>query len=330
MDTGAFIFMAHTTEQKIKLLVLWDILQRKTDEEHSMTTQDIIAALNQRGITVSRKTLYEDIKLLSKYGYEVLCKKSRSNEYYVLDRKFERSEVQVLLSAVGSAKSLSNKKTVMLMQKLYELLGTTEADQLHTIISVVNKHNNERIYYTIDAITTAILEKKKLSFLYFDYGIYGKRVYRKDKARYEVNPLGMISSEDNLYLVCYHDKYGNAANYRLDRMDEVQVEPTDITHNKDFDNLDIAAYKQKQFGMYAGKELTVELVFPADLLEIAIDRFGENILPVMTENSEYIVSVTVQVSKTFFAWLTIFEGRVKIYSPESVKDSYKDFIKKLL
>lgn len=92
-----------------------------------MTTQDIMTALDECDISVSRKTLYEDIALLNKYGYEVLCQKSRSNVYYVVDRKFERSEVQVLLSAVGSAKSLSNHKTVMLMQKLYELLGTTEA-----------------------------------------------------------------------------------------------------------------------------------------------------------------------------------------------------------
>lgn len=122
--------MSHSAEQKIKLLVLWDILQKNTDEEHSMTTQDIMTALDECDISVSRKTLYEDIALLNKYGYEVLCQKSRSNVYYVVDRKFERSEVQVLLSAVGSAKSLSNHKTVMLMQKLYELLGTTEAEQL--------------------------------------------------------------------------------------------------------------------------------------------------------------------------------------------------------
>lgn len=322
--------MSHLTEQKIKLLVLWDILQKNTDEEHSMTTKDIIAALNRRSISVSRKTLYEDIELLNKYGYEVLCKKSRSNEYYVIDRKFERSEVQILLSAVGSAKSLSNKKTVMLMQKLYELLGTTEAEQLQGIISVASKRNNERIYYSIDAITTAILEKKKLSFLYFDYGISGKRVYRKDKARYEVNPLGLVSSEDNLYLVCYHDKYGNAANYRLDRMDEAKVEQTSITQNAAFDNFDIAAYKREQFVMYGGVEAVVELIFPQDLLEVAIDRFGENISVSHIDSGKYIVSATVQVSKTFFAWLTTFEGRVKIQSPESVKERYKEFIKKLL
>lgn len=321
--------MSHSAEQKIKLLVLWDILQKNTDEEHSMTTQDIMTALDECDISASRKTLYEDIALLNKYGYEVLCQKSRSNVYYVVDRKFERSEVQVLLSAVGSAKSLSNHKTVMLMQKLYELLGTTEAELLQDIISVANKHNNERIYYSIDAITIALLEKKKLSFFYFDYGLSGERVYRKDKARYEVNPLGLVYSEDKLYLVCYHDKYGNAANYRVDRMDEVQVEQVGITQNESFNNFDIAAYKREQFGMYVGVETTVELMIPLDLLEVVIDRFGENIYPILTQNGEYAVTVTVQVSRTFFAWLTTFEGRVKVKSPESVKESYIEFIKKL-
>lgn len=321
--------MSHTTEQKIKLLVLWDILQKNTDEEHFMTTRELIAELERCGISVSRKTLYEDIDLLNKYGYEVLCKKGRSNAYYVVDRKFERSEVQVLLSAVGSAKSLSNKKTFVLMQKLYELLGTTEAEQLQGIIAVASKRNNERVYYSIDAITTAILEKKKISFLYFDYGISGQRVYRKDKTRYEVNPLGLVSSEDKLYLVCYHDKYGNAANYRLDRMDEVKVEQANITQNEVFVNFDLAEYKKEQFEMFGGVETTVEIMFPQDLLEVAIDRFGENILPVFVGNDMYIVTATVQVSKTFFAWLTTFEGRVNIKSPEDVKESYKEFIKKL-
>lgn len=173
----------HVTEQKIKLLVLWDILQKNTDEEHPMTTRNIITALNQHGISVSRKTIYEDIDLLNKYGYEVLCKKSRSNTYYVLDRKIERSEVQVLLSAIGSAKSLSDKKTVELMKKLYELLGTTEAEQLQGIISVASKRNNERVYYSIDAITTAIMKcTQKLDKTYGDaFFMPRSKIYIKHK-----------------------------------------------------------------------------------------------------------------------------------------------------
>ncbi len=157
--------------------------------------------------------LYEDIELQNKYGYEVLCKKSRSNEYYVIDRKFERSEVQVLLSTVGAAKSLSDKKTGMLMQKLYELLGATEAEHLHVMISVANK-NNERIYYTIDAITTAILEKKKLSFLYLNYGIpmiahsYGEEQTKAatcTEDRYTYKKCSVCGHEEKLQLLLLMD-----------------------------------------------------------------------------------------------------------------------------
>lgn len=42
-------------EYKIKLLVLWDILCRFTDEEHPMNTDEIIEKLNEKGIASSRK-----------------------------------------------------------------------------------------------------------------------------------------------------------------------------------------------------------------------------------------------------------------------------------
>lgn len=73
--------------------------------------------------------LYKDMETLNRYGYEVMCEHAHSNRYYVVNRKFERSEVQVLLSAVGASQLLSDKKTAMLVQKLLELLGIGEAEQ---------------------------------------------------------------------------------------------------------------------------------------------------------------------------------------------------------
>ena len=179
-----------------------------------------------------------------------------------------------------------------------ELLGATEAERLYDIVpNSTIKHSNERVYYSIDAITTAITDKKKVSFLYFDYAVNGKREYRKDKERYIVNPLGLAYSDDKLYLICFHDKYGNPINYRVDRMDEVQVEREDITHLKEFENFNLNAYRQEQFDMYRGEQANVELIFPKDLLEIAIDRFGEGIEPISKGNDEYIVRVAVQVAK---------------------------------
>ena len=147
--------MSRNAEQKIKLLVLYDILQKNTDENHPMTTGQITGALKNCGIVVTRKTLYDDIETLNRYGFEILCDKSRSNLYYVADRKFERPEVQILLQAVGGAKFLSDKKTTLLSRKVAELLGEAQAEELIATISEnQSKSQNEQIYYNIDAITT--------------------------------------------------------------------------------------------------------------------------------------------------------------------------------
>ena len=60
--------MANETH-KIKLLVLWDILCKNTDENHALNTDEIIKMLADKGINVSRKILSQDIALLNDSGY---------------------------------------------------------------------------------------------------------------------------------------------------------------------------------------------------------------------------------------------------------------------
>lgn len=60
--------MANDTN-KIKLLVLWDILCKNTDENHAMNSDEIREELAKRGISVMRKVVATDIAALNKYGY---------------------------------------------------------------------------------------------------------------------------------------------------------------------------------------------------------------------------------------------------------------------
>lgn len=89
-----------------------------------MTTNEIIGALSEYGIEVTRKTLYEDIDILIRYGYDIVCVKGRSNKYFIGERTFEKPEVEILLNIVGAAQFLSEKKTTVLTQKIADLLGT--------------------------------------------------------------------------------------------------------------------------------------------------------------------------------------------------------------
>lgn len=320
--------MPRSSEQKIRLLVLYDILRKESDENNPLSTNELIEKLSLYGIAATRQTVYDDIEMLNAFGYEIICDHGRNNRYFVGDRTFELPEVQILLHAVGASKALSGKKSAVLTDKIAELLGNVQADKVKELLTESEyKYGNEAIYYSIDTITTALLEKRKLSFLYFDYGSRGEKKYRKDKERYEVNPLGMVYSGECFYLVCFHDKYGNPASYRIDKMDEVRVEDEPITQKKEYEKFDLKAYKRETFGMYYGEKSDVTLSFPQELLDIVVERFGD--IPISSRGTDYLIKPTVRVSKTFFAWLTTFEGKIKIIAPQEVIRQYKDFVLQL-
>ena len=119
--------MAKSEHQKVKPLVLLDILRMYSDEEHPLSTNEIIAKLAEYGIETGRKALYDDIESLNAFGYEVMTVKSRSNLYYVADRKFDAAELRILMDAVISADFITEKKTADLTKKIAETAGVHKA-----------------------------------------------------------------------------------------------------------------------------------------------------------------------------------------------------------
>lgn len=60
--------MAKSSNQKLKTLYLMKILLEKTDEENTITLNEMIAELERYGITAERKSIYDDIEALHHYG----------------------------------------------------------------------------------------------------------------------------------------------------------------------------------------------------------------------------------------------------------------------
>ena len=162
---------------KIRLLRLWEILKKETDEDHPMGTTTLINRLNDEGMKCNRATLYGDIALLNKFGYEILCNRAISNEYYVVNRDFDIPEIQILIDAVQAASFVTEHKTPVLVDKLAQLAGSQRAVVLKKNIVEFStvKGDNELIYYMVDEITTAITKKKKIEFYYFDLANRGTR-----------------------------------------------------------------------------------------------------------------------------------------------------------
>ena len=60
--------MARSANQKLKLLYLYRILMEQTDEDHPLTVQELIAQLAQYDIQAERKSIYDDLAALARFG----------------------------------------------------------------------------------------------------------------------------------------------------------------------------------------------------------------------------------------------------------------------
>ena len=312
---------------KIKLLKIWEILKQESDEDHPLSTGELLARLEKNGVACDRKTLYQDIAALNSFGYEVICKRGQhSNSYYVVDRSFDVPELRVLIDAVQAASFITERKTAELIDKIAALGGSNRAEILKRNIVEFNttKHSNESIYYSINAIEDGILSERKISFRYFDLDRSGERRLRKDGERYVVNPVAMVFANDNYYLVCYHDKHKNTASYRIDRMLDVRVTEEPINESARPKSLKISEHRKQAFSMFGGETATVRFEADVSLLDVIYDKFGEK--TVITSRGDNMIefTATVQLSPVFFGWCCTFGDKLKIVSPKTVVEKMKD------
>ena len=102
--------MSRNPMQKQKLLYLRKILLEKTDENHGLTSSEILAELALYGITAERKSLYDDLQVLEKFGMDICKSKSSTVKYYVASREFELPELKLQLGQFKAQNSLPKKR----------------------------------------------------------------------------------------------------------------------------------------------------------------------------------------------------------------------------
>ena len=80
--------MGKTEHQKLKILYILELLYEQTDEKHAVRMRDIIAYLNQKGISAERKSIYRDLEMLKDFGVDILREQEYRGGYYIGSRDF--------------------------------------------------------------------------------------------------------------------------------------------------------------------------------------------------------------------------------------------------
>lgn len=317
--------MPKSEKQKQKLLYLLKFFYEETDEEHTLTVNQMIDKLEQNGISAARRSIYDDIRTLQDFGIDIVMRKSKTCEYFLGSRLFETSELKILIDSIQSSKFITKKKSESIIKRLKQLASKPQSRKFSGQIYIYDriKAMNECILYNVDTLHNAIAENRKVTFRYFDYNIKREKVFRKNGEPYSANPLALTFDNENYYLISYNDKYEDYVHYRVDKMVDIEISKEKRIMPKE--KFNAAEYVKPMFSMFDGEVEHITALFHISYLNVIIDRFGDNVILRETEDAEcFQATFKAAVSPTFLSWIIGFGAGALILSPQWVADEVRN------
>lgn len=330
--------------QKLKLLYLARMFFQLTDEEHGLTTSQIIGHLDECGIRAERKAIYRDIDALRSFGLDIEALSRKPTEYALVKRTFSKSELLLLADAVQCSRFVTKSQSARLTRSLKTLASKHDATSLSKYVHVDGriKTVNESVFHNVDIIQDALRTRRKIAFHYFKYDIEVREALQHAGDLYTETPVALIYSNDSYYLVAYNDKHAGLVHYRVDRMRSLMRTDEKATSNDVTRSFDVADYLGSSFGMYRGTRRPATFLVHESAMSGMVDRFGKDIAatraPDVEQSTEGTrdegkwarVRATVMESPAFYAWLAQFGTRVRIEKPRELAQGYQHHLESIL
>lgn len=180
--------------------------------------------------------------------------------------------------------------------------------------------------YIIDKINEAINQNKKIELYYFQYNVRKEQKLRHEGKPYVITPLHLVWNGDYYYMVGVYDYKQRIGSFRVDRIAKC---PTILEDEgtPPPENFNIDEFINTTFRMFNSDHAEVELVCDNSVMDSIIDRFGEDVSTYANDMTSFRAVVNVAVNHVFYSWIFGFGGKVKIKSPNDVKEKYREMLK---
>ena len=344
--------MYQESGKKIIILYILNILRKYTDANHPMTQQQIVEKLlSDYGMEVNRSTVKRNIEDLIDAEYDIGYteikrshtdkKTGQKEENYIYtdlyyEHDFTESELHMLIDGLLFSRSVPYKARKALIDKLGGLSSSYFNQRMnHVRCMSSDSPENKKLFYNIDILDEAIMEGKQVRIIYGYYGMdmqLQERTNEDGSRRWQVlNPYQMVASEGRYYLICNKDNYDNVANYRIDRIMEIELLDTAVKPKNQVagleDGLNMEDYVYQNLNMFSGEPEKVEFVIPKKAVSIVIDFFGKHVKFRELENGD--VSCSLLVSReSMRRWAVQMAGTVRVVSPQELVEEVREEIRK--
>ena len=322
--------MYATGNKKMLNMLILEILRQYSDEEHSLTQQEIIKLLDKNyGMECDRRSVKNNILSLKEMGYDIAMDKG----YRLLSREFDEAELRLLIDSVLFSKSISTRQANGLIKKIRGLASRFFNAKVSHVSNLpeLNRTINKQAMYSLDTINDAISAKKKIEFVYNEIGTDFK-LHPKREWTSKVNPYQIVANNGRFYLIGNYDKYDNVEHFRIDKMTDVRIlnekcKPMNKVPELE-KGLNLPKHMAEHIYMFSGESGPVKIKTTPDIMSELVDWFGMDI-KVLENKEEYII---VKVNCNYSAmryWALQYGPYAEIISPESLRKRLKEDIIKI-
>ena len=319
--------MYATGNKKMLNMLILEILRKYSDEQHSLTQQDIIKLLDKNyGMECDRRSVKNNILSLKEMGYDISMEKG----YKLLSREFDDAELRILIDSVLFSKSISTRQAKGLIEKIRDIASNYFNVKVSHVSNLpdLNRTQNKQAMYSLDSINDAVADKKKIAFIYNTVGTDFKMHPRREEP-YIVNPYQIVANNGKFYLIGNYDKYDNVAHFRIDRMTDVRVlneKAKPMKQIPELENgLNLPKHMAEHVYMFSGPSKNIKLETTADMMSELTDWFGTDFRIVSKKNDRITIRVSCNEEAMRF-WALQYGPYVEVLEPESLRNRLKEDI----
>jgi len=297
---------------KYRLLSLIKILSKESDKNHPLKEIEIKASLSKDGIDIKKRhTIYEDIAVLNDFGYEVIYD-TKTKGYYLDSSPFKLAEIKILLDEINSLKDFDNTK---LKNKLLSFISIYEEKQIkdNEIIIKTSKKNN-----TYENIIESILDS-----------INNHRILKIEynKTQRIIRPYFLYFSNGKYYLYLKLIDNDTIYSYRLDRI--TKLIKTDDSFSEDGSTIEEIKKRIKTSINVFDKNKPELIILESKEYETLSNRLEDDFPNHFLDNHNDIV-IEYRPNEIFFSKLVSYGDKLKIKAPLSVKETYIEYLTKII
>ena len=312
--------------KKTLIIRILQVLEDYSDESHPLKQQDIIDKLeSDYGIECERKAVGRNLSYLQEMGYDIeICGRGA----YLSSRKFENSELRLLIDSVLGSRHINSKYSKQLIEKLAELGGKNFEGHVKHVYSVADwgKTESKELFLNIELIDEAIEKGKKISFDYLKIGLDKEPI--KSSSR-KATPYQLVLHNQRYYLVMLDDKYGNISYLRVDKMSKMKVLKEDGVPLREVEGykngIDYSRFSSGLPYMFNDEQVTVKLKCKNFMTDDLNDWFGDGFTIAPFDKNNFIATVTASRQAMLY-WILQYNTNVEILAPEFMRDEIKHLI----